>query len=83
MIEVKVSRYDPRKDVSPHLETYKINKKEKMKVLDALNSINEEYDAQISYRCSCRAGQCGSCAVKVNGETVLACKAEIEDGDLI
>ncbi len=30
MIEVKVSRYDPRKDVSPHLETYKINKKEKM-----------------------------------------------------
>jgi fumarate reductase (CoM/CoB) subunit B len=83
MIEVKVSRYDPRKDANPHLETYKIDKKEKMKVLDALNSINEEYDAQISYRCSCRAGQCGSCAVKVNGETVLACKAEIEDGDII
>lgn len=83
MIEVKISRYDPGKDEKPHLETYQIDKKEKMKVLDALNSINEEYDAQISYRYSCRAGQCGSCAVKVNGETVLACKAEIENGDLI
>lgn len=83
MIEVKVLRYDPEKDEKPHLETYEIDKKEKMKVLDALNDINEEYDAQISYRCSCRAGQCGSCALKVNGETVLACKAEIEDGDVI
>lgn len=83
MIEVKISRYDPGKDEKPHLETYQIDKKEKMKVLDALNSINEEYDAQISYRYSCRAGQCGSCAVKVNGETVLACKVEIENGDLI
>jgi len=68
---------------NPILKPYQIDKKEKMKVLDALNSINEEYDAQISYRYSCRAGQCGSCAVKVNGETVLACKAEIENGDLI
>ncbi len=83
MIQVKVLRFDPEKEEKPHLETYEINKKEKMKVLDALNDINEKYDAQISYRCSCRAGQCGSCAVKVNKETVLACKAEIEDGDII
>jgi fumarate reductase (CoM/CoB) subunit B len=83
MIKVQVSRFDPQKDDNPHIETYEIDKKEKMKVLDALNDINEKYNAQISYRCSCRAGQCGSCALKVNGETVLACKAEIEDGDVI
>lgn len=83
MIEVKVQRFNPKTDGNPHLETYEIEKKEKMKVLDALNDINEAYGAQISYRCSCRAGQCGSCAIKVNGETVLACKAEIEDGDVI
>jgi fumarate reductase (CoM/CoB) subunit B len=83
MIQVKVLRFDPQKEEKPHLETYEIRKKEKMKVLDALNDINEKYDAQISYRCSCRAGQCGSCAVKVNNQTVLACKAEIEDGDVI
>lgn len=83
MIKVKVSRFDPAKEESPSIETYEITKKEKMKVLDALNSINEEYNAQISYRCSCRAGQCGSCAIKVNGNTMLACKAEIEDGDIL
>ncbi|HTX61560.1 MAG TPA: fumarate reductase (CoM/CoB) subunit TfrB [Methanobacterium sp.] len=83
MIEVQVLRFDPKKDAKSHLEKYKIEKKEKMKVLDALNEINENYNAQISYRCSCRAGQCGSCALKVNGKIALACKEEIEDGDII
>jgi fumarate reductase (CoM/CoB) subunit B len=83
MIEIKVFRYDPQIDAKPHLETYQVDKKEKMKVLDALNYINEHYPANIAYRSSCRAGQCGSCALKVNGQMVLACKAEIEDGDVI
>jgi len=83
MIKVKVSRFDPQKDKEPYYETYEVEKKEKMKVLDALNYINQKYDANIAYRCSCRAGQCGSCALKVNGEVELACKAEIEDNDLI
>lgn len=83
MIKVKVLRYHPQKDDESRLETFKVDKKEKMKVLDALNYINDNYNAKISYRCSCRAGQCGSCAVKVDGQTVLACKAEIMDGNVI
>ncbi len=83
MIEIKVFRYDPEKDTTSRLEAYRVDKKDKMKVLDALNYINEHYNANIAYRSSCRAGQCGSCALKVNGQMVLACKAEIEDGDII
>jgi len=83
MIEIKVLRYDPSRDDESHFETYMVDKKEKMKVLDALNYINQHYPADIAYRCSCRAGQCGSCALKVNGEVALACKAEIQDGDVI
>jgi fumarate reductase (CoM/CoB) subunit B len=83
MIEIKVLRYDPSRDDESHFETYMVDKKEKMKVLDALNYINQHYQANIAYRCSCRAGQCGSCALKVNGEVALACKAEIRDGDVI
>ena len=83
MITVKVLRYDPKKDEKPHFETYTIEEKDKMKVLDALNYINEEHNANLAYRYSCRAGQCGSCALKVNGEVKLACKAEIKDGDII
>ncbi len=83
MITVKVLRYDPKKDKKPHFETYTIEEKDKMKVLDVLNYINEEHNANLAYRYSCRAGQCGSCALEVNGEVKLACKAEIKDGDII
>ncbi|RAP46793.1 MAG: succinate dehydrogenase [Methanosphaera sp. rholeuAM74] len=82
MITVNVKRYDPVKD-EKYLESYEINESDKMKVLDALQTINEEYDANIAYRYSCRAGQCGSCAIKINGEAKLACKAEINDNDLL
>jgi len=54
-----------------------------MKVLDSLIYINEKYGANLSFRSSCRAGQCGSCGVKMNGEPVLACKKEIEDKAII
>lgn len=83
MININIMRYQPPADKEPHLETYSVEKKEKMKVLDALNYLNQHHQANIAYRCSCRAGQCGSCAVKVNGEMALACKKEIKDNDVI
>jgi fumarate reductase (CoM/CoB) subunit B len=83
MIKIKVLRFNPDTDTESHLETYQIEEKEKMKVLDALNLINETYNANLAFRSSCRAGQCGSCALKMNGKVVLACKAEIEDNAVI
>ena len=83
MITIHVKRFDSEKDSEPHIETYEIEKSSGMKVLDALEEINNKYDADISFRSSCKAGQCGSCSVKVNGNGALACRAEIEDGMLI
>ena len=83
MIKVNVMRQDPLKGEKPHLESYNIPEKDKMKILDALNYINQNYNANLAYRCSCRAGQCGSCALKINGRVVLACKAEIEEDAVI
>lgn len=83
MINISVMRYQPSEDEEPYLESYSVENKDKMKVLDALNYINNHHQANIAYRSSCRAGQCGSCAVKVNGEMALACKREIKDGDII
>ncbi|KZX12150.1 fumarate reductase (CoM/CoB) subunit TfrB [Methanobrevibacter curvatus] len=87
MIEIQVLRSNFNKnedsDNKSYLETFKIQKTEQMKVLDALNYINEHYDANIAFRSSCRAGQCGSCALKINDQVDLACKREIEDGDII
>lgn len=83
MIEIKVLRFDREKDKKPYFEKYEIEKTYKMKVLDALIAINDKYNANISFRSSCRAGQCGSCALIMNGEVVLACKSEIKDGAII
>ncbi len=83
MIKVYVSRFNKQTDSEPHIECYEIEKTPGMKVLDALKAINEKYDADISYRSSCRAGQCGSCSIKFNGNGTLACQKEIKDGALI
>lgn len=83
MIKIHVSRFNPETDKEPHFETYEIEKTPQMKVLDALNEINRKYDADISFRSSCRAGQCGSCGLQVRGNGALACKKEIKDGMVI
>ena len=83
MIKVYVSRFNSETDKEPHLECYEIEKTKHMKVLDALQAINEKYDADISFRSSCRAGQCGSCGIIFKGNGALACQKEIKDGAII
>ena len=83
MIKVYVSRFNSETDKEPHLECYEIEETPHMKVLDALQAINEKYDADISFRSSCRAGQCGSCSILFNGDGALACQKEIVDGAVI
>ena len=83
MIKVYVSRFNKEVDTEPHLECYEIEKTPHMKVLDALQAINEKYDTDISFQSSCRAGQCGSCGILFKGNGALACQKEIKDGAII
>lgn len=48
-----------------------------MSVLDGLFWILERVDATLSFRYSCRAGMCGSCAMVVNGREALACRLRL------
>ena len=52
-------------------------------LLQALIEIKKEIDSTLTFRCGCKSGVCGSCAVKVNGTEKLACKTNINDNDLI
>ena len=79
-IRVTVIRFDPKKDPAPHPETYTVNVSEGARVLHVLHTIHDEIDPTLSYRYCCGSGQCGSCAVLVNGEPVLACMQEAADG---
>jgi len=82
-ITVKVYRFDPASDSSGRLEPYTVQVNDGARVLHALHAIHDSIDPTLSYRFCCGSGQCGSCAVRVNGEPVLACMEEIQDGVVI
>lgn len=46
----------------------------RMTVLDALFQIQHTLDRSLVFRCACRVGMCGTCAVSVNGIPRLACR---------
>ena len=50
-----------------------------MNLLEALLRLQDEQDGTLSFRYSCRGAVCGSCAMKVNGNVVLACRTHVED----
>jgi succinate dehydrogenase / fumarate reductase iron-sulfur subunit len=73
----KVFRFNIETDYLPYYDTFNIEVNKDEVVLDILNRIKWEHDGSFSYRRSCRHGICGSCAVKVNGKSVLACKDNV------
>jgi len=79
-ITLRVSRFDPAEDTEPHIEEYTVRVNEGARVLHVLHAIRDEHDPTLSYRYCCGSGQCGSCAVKVDGKPALACMAEARDG---
>jgi len=78
-----IQRFNPSKDAEPHEETYKVSVNEGARVLDALDEVRRSLDPSLLYRSCCRAGQCGSCAVRVNGDPTLACMEEATDGMVV
>jgi fumarate reductase (CoM/CoB) subunit B len=78
-LSVKVFRFDPERDDSPHFQNYLVRVNEGARVLHVLHAIHDEHDPTLSYRYCCGSGQCGSCAVRLNGEPVLACMEEARD----
>ena len=68
---------------NPISKHYHVNVQEGARVLHVLHAIHDETDPTLTYRYCCGTGQCGSCAVRVNGEPVLACMEEARDGTTI
>ena len=79
-LHVTVQRFDPGKDKEPRLESFTVSVNEGARVLHVLHAIHDTIDPTLAYRYCCGSGQCGSCAVRVNGEPVLACMEEAQDG---
>lgn len=77
-ITIKVQRLDPAVESEPKTETYIVPFSSGMSVSEAIQLINERYGAALAYLVACRKGICGTCSVKVNGKTRLACCTPVE-----
>lgn len=80
---ISIYRYNPSTDSEPTYDTYVLEFHHQPTILEVLKKIREEYDSGIAFRESCGLGKCGSCAVNMNGNPVLACRTPIEEVALI
>ena len=75
--EFIIQRYNPDTDES-YEESFNVDVKPGQTVLDCLNDIKWEQDGTLSFRMSCRHAICGSCAMKVNGQSMLSCQTQVD-----
>ena len=73
-VTAEISRFDPSRDVEPRFEKFQVTGMPNMRVLDVIRSIYEKQAGDLAFQFACRIGRCGTCAVRVNGVSVLACQ---------
>jgi succinate dehydrogenase / fumarate reductase iron-sulfur subunit len=76
---LKVRRFQPEEAEGPYWETFDVDLDPTLSVLDGLLQAKDRDDGSLAVRCSCRAAICGSCGMKINGQSTLACKTMLEE----
>jgi succinate dehydrogenase / fumarate reductase iron-sulfur subunit len=76
---LKVRRFKPEDREGPYWESFDVDLDPTLSVLDGLLQAKDRDDGSLAVRCSCRAAICGSCGVKINGQSTLACKTMLEE----
>ncbi len=62
---------------APTWQTYVIETESGNTILDCLNRIKWEQDGGLAFRKNCRNTICGSCSMRINGRSALACKENV------
>jgi succinate dehydrogenase / fumarate reductase, iron-sulfur subunit len=74
---LKVRRYQPESGEGAYWEEFQVDLDPSLSVLDGILQAKDRDDGSLAVRCSCRAAICGSCGMKVNGSSTLACKTQL------
>lgn len=74
---IKVRRFQPESGQGPYWEEFDVDLDPSLSVLDGLLQAKDRDDGSLAVRCSCRAAICGSCGMKINGQSGLGCKTQI------
>jgi succinate dehydrogenase / fumarate reductase, iron-sulfur subunit len=78
-VALRILRYNPETDESPHFEDYSVQADPMDRLLDCLHAVKWEHDGSLALRRSCAHGICGSDAMVINGVNMLACKVLVKD----
>lgn len=74
-VQFAIRRQSHQQD--PHTQHYRLQVEPGSTVLDCLNRIKWEQDGSLAFRKNCRNTICGSCGMRINGRSALACKENI------
>jgi succinate dehydrogenase / fumarate reductase, iron-sulfur subunit len=61
-----------------HFQRYELDISPAATILDCLNEIKWHQDGSLAFRKNCRNTICGSCAMRINGRSTLACKENVQ-----
>ena len=80
-LKLRLHRFHPKHDESPHHEVYEIESDGLLNVMQAIRRVYDTVDGTLSFRNSdCHRGVCGLCSMMINGDRRLACMCVAEDG---
>lgn len=74
-VQFQILRQKPQQ--SPYLEKFDLEVEPGATILECLNRIKWEQDGSLNFRKNCRNTICGSCSMRVNGRSALACKENV------
>ena len=61
-----------------YFDEYEIDFRDDETILELLDRIRDK-DRSLTYRSFCRSSICGTCTIKANNKTILACKSKVKD----
>src|SRR4051795_6275209 len=74
---LRVRRFDPESGDAPYWQEFDVDLEPERSVLDGILQAKDDQDGSLAIRCSCQAAICGSCGVKINGKSSLACNPKL------
>lgn len=76
-MQVRFNVIRQKQNTAPRVQTYRLEVDPEQTLLDCLNRIKWEQDGSLAFRKNCRNTICGSCAMRINGRSALACQEKV------
>jgi succinate dehydrogenase / fumarate reductase, iron-sulfur subunit len=77
MVDVTFRVWRQTAGAAPRWQRYSLSIAPSTTILDSLNQIKWEQDGSLAFRKNCRNTICGSCSMRINGRSALACKENV------